>query len=266
MLHLIGLGLDWGDLSLTALEVINQADEVYLEAYTSVSNWSVDRLKRLIGKKITVLDRKDVEEGQAEPSSAGPRRTSSAREKPFFREAHLKNIALLFHGDPLTATTHIEILLEAKKRKIKTKIIHSNSILTAVAETGLSLYKFGKVASIPLPEKGFAPGSFYDILKDNQSIYAHTLFLLDLKPKKRIFLTIPKAIKILLDLTKRRKEKAFTEKTFCIGCARLGTETQKIKAGTAKQLVRENWGNPPYCLIVPAKLHFKEEEFLKTLQ
>jgi len=249
MLYLIGLGLDWGDLSSKALEAINQSDEVYLEAYTSVSNWSVDRLKRLIGKKVEALDRKQTEEVM-----------------PFLEQAHLKNIVLLVHGDPLTATTHIEILLKAKKKKIKTKLIHSNSILTAVAETGLSLYKFGKTASIPLPEKGFAPGSFYDILKENQSINAHTLFLLDLQPDKKRFMTVPQAIKILLDLTKRRKENAFTEKISCIGCARLGTDTQKIKAGTAKQLTRENWGNPPYCLIVPAKLHFKEEEFIRTLK
>lgn len=249
MLYLIGLGLAWGDLSLKALETINQADEVYLEGYTSVSDWSVDRLKRLIGKKVEVLDREGVEE-----------------EKPFLKEAHLKNIILLVHGDPLTATTHVEILLEAKKKKIKTKIIHSNSVLTAVAATGLSVYKFGKTASIPLPEKGFAPTSFYDVLKENHSIAAHTLFLLDLKPQQKKFLTIKKAIEILLDITKRRKENLFSERTFCIGCARLGAEAQKIKAGTAKQLARENWGNPPYCLIVPAKLHFKEEEFIRTLK
>jgi len=248
MLYLIGLGLSWGDLSMRALEAINQSDEVYLEGYTSVSDWSVDRLKRLIGKKVEVLDRKQTEEVM-----------------PYLKEAHVKDVALLVYGDPLSATTHVEILLEAKKKKIKTKILHSNSVLTAVAETGLSIYKFGKTASIPLPEKGFAPSSFYDALKENQSIDAHTLFLLDLKPPKT-FMTIPQAIKTLLDIAKKRKEQTFTERTFCIGCARLGTETQKIKAGTAKILARENWGNPPYCLIVPAKLHFKEEEFLRTLK
>lgn len=249
MLYLIGLGLAWGDLSMKALEAINKSDEVYLEAYTSISDWSVDRLKRLVGKKIIVLDRKQTEE-----------------EMLFLKQAHLKDIALLVHGDPLSATTHAEILLQAKKKKIKTKIIHSSSVLTAVAETGLSLYKFGKTASIPLPEKGFAPSSFYDVLKENQSIGAHTLFLLDLKPAQKKFMTIPNAIKTLLEISKKRKEKFFTEKTLCIGCARLGTETQKIKAGTAKQLARESWGNLPYCLIVPAKLHFKEEEFIRTLK
>lgn len=265
MLYLIGLGLAWGDLSMKALEAINQSDEVYLEGYTSVSDWSVDRLKRLIGKNIVILDRKQTEEVM-----------------PYLKEAHVKDVALLVYGDPLSATTHVEILLQAKKKKIKTKIIHSNSVLTAVSETGLSIYKFGKTASIPLPEKGFAPSSFYDALKENQSIDAHTLFLLDLKPPKT-FMTIPQAIKTLLDIAKKRNpsrtsstgpsktkvllgEQIFTERTFCIGCARLGTETQKIKAGTAKILARENWGNPPYCLIVPAKLNFKEEEFIKKLK
>jgi len=248
MLYLVGLGLDWGDLSFKALEIINQSDIIYLEGYTSVSNWSVEKLSRLIGKKIQTLDRKQTEEVM-----------------PFLDEAKTKKVVLLVHGDPLSATTHMEILSEAEKRKIKAEVIHSNSILTAVGETGLSLYKFGKTASIPLPEKDFKPTSFYDVLKENLSINAHTLFLLDLKPEEKKFITIPLAIKTLLSIAESRKEDLFTEETFCIGCARLGTKAKKIKAGSAKQLIKETWGEPPYCLIVPAKLNFKEEEYVRGM-
>ena len=241
MLYLVGLGLAWKDLSLKALEAINSCDEVYLENYTSVADFSVNKLSKLIGKEVIKLNRKQVEE-----------------EKLFLKEAHLKDTALLIYGDPLSATTHLEILQEYKKKKIQIQIIHSNSILTVVAETGLSLYKFGKTASIPLPEKGFEPESFYDILKENQKIKAHTLFLLDLR------LAIPETINQLLRISQKRKDKLFTENTLCIGCARLGQKNQKIKSGKAKELLKENWGNAPFCLIVPSELHFIEEASIKS--
>jgi len=248
MLNLIGLGLDWKDLSLKALEVLNKCDEVYLENYTSLSNYTILQLEKLIGKKIKVLGRKQTEE-----------------EMPFLKEAHLKDVALLIYGDPLSATTHFEILEIAKKKKVETKIIHAPSIFTAIAETGLSLYKFGKVASIPIPEKNFAPESFFDILKENLLIGAHTLFLLDLKPDLNKFLSIKDAIDILLKINLKRKENSFTENTFVIGCARLGTTDSLIKCGKAKDILKINFGEPPYCLIVPANLNHKEEEYLKII-
>jgi len=245
MLYLIGLGLNWKDLSLKALEALNKCDEVYLENYTSLSNYTVLQLEKLIGKKVKILGRKETEEDMS-----------------FLKEAHLKDVALLIHGDPLSATTHFEILTEAKKKNLETKIIHAPSIFTAIAETGLSLYRFGKVASIPIPEKNFSPESFFDILKENLSIGAHTLFLLDLKPDLNKFLTIKDAIDILLKINLNRKENIFTENTFVIGCARLGTTNSLIKSGKAKDISKINFGEPPYCLIVPAKLNHKEEEYL----
>lgn len=234
MLYLIGLGLSWKDISLKALEVINKCDKIYLETYTSISDFSASKLSKLIGKQVIELNRKQVEE-----------------EKLFVKESKLKDIALLVYGDPLMATTH---------QDFKAEIIHGCSIFDAVGETGLSPYKFGKVASIPIPEKNFNPESFFDILEDNKKIEAHTLFLLDLKPEK--FLTVPEALEILLNISKKRKSKIFTEDSLCIGCARLGHEDKLIKKGKAKDLIKKKFGLPPYCLIVPSKLSFKEEEFL----
>ncbi|UCD04394.1 MAG: diphthine synthase [Candidatus Woesearchaeota archaeon] len=234
MLYLIGLGLSWKDISLKALEVINKCDKIYLETYTSVSNFSSKKLSKLLGKKVIELNRKQVEE-----------------EKPFLKESKIKDVALLIYGDPLMATTHQEF---------KAEVVHGPSVFDAVGETGLSPYKFGKIASIPIPEKNFKPESFFKILEDNKKIDAHTLFLLDLKPNK--FLTIPEAIKILLEISKKRKSKSFTNDTLCVGCARLGHSDSFIKKGKAKDLIKKKFGNPPYCLIIPAKLSFKEEEFL----
>lgn len=245
MLYLIGLGLSWKDLSIKALEALQKCDKVYLEAYTSLADFSKLQLERLVGKKLEALTRKQVEEDQ-----------------PFFRQG-IKDVALLVYGDPLSATTHFEMLSEARKRKLKVEVIHAPSVLTAVAETGLSLYRFGKTASIPLPEKNFQPESFYDILEENQKADAHTLFLLDLKPEKEQFLSIGDALEILFNIARNRNSKLVAEKTMCIGCARLGQPDQKVVYAAARQLQKADFGKPPYCLIIPAKLNFKEEEFLE---
>ena len=69
----------------------------------------------------------------------------------------------------MVATTHSDIILQAKKQGIKTKIIHSSSIFSAIAETGLQIYKFGKTTSIPYPEGKYMPTSPYKVVKDNLS-------------------------------------------------------------------------------------------------
>lgn len=247
MLKVIGIGLSWKDISLKGLEAIHECDEVYLEGYTSLSDFTPEKLEKLVGKKIIILNRKGVEE-----------------EQPYLKSAKSGNVALLIYGDPLSATTHYELIQEARNKDIKVEIIHAPSIFTAVAETGLSLYRFGRVASIPFEREGFEPRSFFEILKQNVAQKAHTLFLLDLDPKNEKFLSIKEAV--------TRLEKLYSgsgilpESAKLIGCARLGTSTQIIKAGTASELKKFDFGKPPFCLIVPADLNFKEEEYLNGTQ
>lgn len=237
MLKIIGLGLSWKDISLKGLEAIHDSQEIYLENYTSISDFSVSKLERLIGKKIKILNREDVEEKQV-----------------FLNESGGKDVVLLVYGDPLSATTHYEILKEAKKRGIFVEVIHAPSIFSAVAETGLSLYRFGQTASIPFKKEGFEPDSFFNILQKNLKANSHTLFLLDLDPESKEFLSISKTLDYLLALTKLPDT--------LVACARLGSPTQIIKVGNASELRKLNFGEPPYCLIIPAKLNFKEKEYL----
>ena len=103
----------------------------------------------------------------------------------------------------------------------------------------------------------------YDVLKDNLSLGLHTLFLLDLNPEEEKFMSVNDAIRYLLKVELKQNQKIFSEKTFCIGCARIGSESQIIKAGAAKDLLKYNFGKQVHCLIVPGKLHFMEEEALK---
>ncbi|MBN2454073.1 diphthine synthase, partial [Candidatus Woesearchaeota archaeon] len=202
-------------------------------------------LEKLYGKKITLAERELVEQSDEIVAHA---------------KGH--DAALLVIGDPLTATTHLDIIMRARKENVKVGVVHNASITSAVGITGLQVYKFGKTVTIPFPEINFKPEIFYEVLKQNMILGLHTLLLLDLKPKESKFMTIAQAIETLLGIEGKRKEDVFNERTMCIGCARVGSEGQKIAYGTAGHLKKVDFGKPPYSLIVPGELHFMEEEAL----
>ena len=245
-LHFIGLGLNnEKDITINGLETIKKCDAVYLENYTSVINCKKEDLEKLYNKKIILAGRDLVESDDNE----------------ILKCAKNKNTAFLVFGDPLAATTHIDLFLRAKKEGIACSVLHNASIITAVGITGLQIYKFGKTTSIPLENENVETP--YDVLKDNLSLGLHTLFLLDLDLGEEKFISVNDALRYLLRTEIKRNEKIFSEKIFCIGCARIGSENQLIKYASAKVLLKQNFGKSPHCLIVPGKLHFMEEEALK---
>ncbi|MBD3303650.1 diphthine synthase [Candidatus Woesearchaeota archaeon] len=251
-LYFIGLGLnDEKDISVKGLNLVKKADFVYLENYTAVLNCPIEAIEKLYEKKIILADRNMVEKDP---------------EKTILKDAKDRNVAFLVVGDPFGATTHMDLLMRAKKAGIKTQVIHSASIISAIGITGLQVYKFGKTTSIPFPEKDFEPETPYDVIKENQKIGLHTLSLLDLRPKENKFMTINDAINTLLKIEMRRNEKVFTSNTFCIGCAKIGSLDQKIKAGKASELLKYNFGPGLHCLVVPGKMHFAEEEVVERFK
>jgi diphthine methyl ester synthase len=257
MLYLIGLGLgNEQDITVNGLEAVKKCDIIYLENYTSRLQCDVSKLEKLYGKKIILAERGDVEGDE------------SKNENPILENAKTKKVALLVIGDPMGATTHTDMLLRCKELEIKFEVIHNASILNAIGIVGLELYKYGKTTSIPFPEPNFKPETAYDVLKLNKRNGLHTLCLLDLRPSEERFMTVNDGIKIILDIgkekvkRKREKKALFKEDTFCIGCARIGSDNF-IRAGKAKDLLEIDFGKPPHCLIVPGKMHFIEDEAMK---
>jgi len=241
MLYLIGLGIwDEKDLSLRGVEVCKKSKEVYAELYTSRWGGSLKNLEKLAGKKIRILGRSDLEENS----------------RLLIEKAKTRDIAILFPGDPLSATTHLSLVSEALQEKIPVKIIHSSSIFTAVAECGLSLYNFGKVVSIPTPQKNFQPSCFADSILENKKLGLHTLVLLD------IGMPVSQGIDILLGLEKSLKKKISGQKI--VACSALGSEKQKILYRSAGSLISSDL-EPPSVLIIPGKMHFTEKEFLEKM-
>ena len=245
-LYFIGLGLNnEKDITVAGLEAVKKCDGVYLESYTSVLNCAKGDLEKFYGKKI-ISARRNLVEGD---------------DNEIIENAKTKNVAFLVIGDPMAATTHIDLYLRAKKEEIKCEVIHNASIISAVGVTGLQLYKFGKVTSTPLENENVETP--YDVLKDNLKSGLHTLFLLDLNPDEEKYMSVTDAIRYLLKIELKRNERVFSERTLCVGCARIGSKDQVIKAGSAGALLKHDFGKPVHCLIVPGKMHFMEEETLK---
>lgn len=238
-LYMIGLGLnDAKDITVKGLEAVKKCSKIYLESYTSLLQCPVEELEELYGKKIILADR-DLVEKKAEDT--------------ILKDAEEGDSAFLVVGDIFGATTHTDLKLRAFEKGIEVHVIHNASVLNAVGITGLELYKFGKITSIPFENENVkAP---YEVLLKNMESGLHTLFLLDLRPDEGKFLTIKNAVKYLMKL-------GVTEKTKAVGCARLGSKNPKIVYDDIVNLQDADFGNAPFCLIIPAELHFIEEDAL----
>jgi diphthine synthase len=237
MIYLIGLGLNEKGISLEGLEALKKCKKIYLENYTVDFPYSFETLVKSLGVRIIPAGRDFIEDM-----------------KVLLDEAKKENIALLVYGSPLTATTHISLIVEAQKQGIEYKIIYGASVFDAVAETGLQIYKFGKITSMPKWVQSYEPTSFMKIVKENQKINAHSLILID------IGLNIEDAIRELEESAKKEKIKIGK----IILCSRLGTKESRIiyrEIDKLKNLKIEK----PYCIIIPSKLHFIEEEALERM-
>ena len=249
MLVFVGFGLfDEKDITLKGLDEIKKADIVFAEFYTAkLTGSSKEKLGELLGKEIKILSREEVENGRI-----------------ILNEAKNKNVVFLTPGDPMTATTHVALRIQAKERGIKTKIVHGASIISAAPGLlGLQHYKFGRTTTIPFPEKNYLPESPYDVIKENKSHGLHTLILLDIK--KNRLMTANEGIKVLLRIEEKRKEKIVTPDTLMCVVARAGSDDCLISADYVKNLLSKNFGTPMHSLIIPGNLHFMEAEALVKL-
>lgn len=242
MLYLIGLGLNEKGITLEGTDAIKKCSKVYLESYTVDFPYPLENLENVVGKKIVRMDRKDVESDK------------------LVKESKKEDLALLVYGCPLFATTHMTLIEDCRKAKIGFKIIYSSSVFDAVAETGLQLYKFGKITSMPAWAKNFTPDSFMDIVKENLSIKAHSLILCD------IGLGIKDALHELKVSSKNKKIKL--EKI--IICSQLGTNDRQVYYELVDDILAKIENEDlevelPYCIIIPGEMHFMEKEALEKI-
>ncbi len=246
MLYLIGIGFNEEDLSLKAIKILRKCDFIFLERYTSMITFDPNNLKKIIGKDIRNVSRKDLEDESYK----------------IIDLARRKNVAILVIGDPLVATTHISLCLEAVKRGVDYKIIHAPSIINCILNTGISFYKIGRVVTIPLREKYPKPiRSVYDAIGYNKSRNLHTILLLDVDIEGNSYLKVKEALNYLLELEQTFKENIIREEDNIVIISKGCTDYERIIFGKIRELMSLDV-DLPATIVYLAKLSSIEKEFL----
>jgi diphthine synthase len=155
--------------------------------------------------------------------------------------------------------------MEAEKRRIKTRVVHGASVISAVMGlSGLHNYKFGKSVTIPFPDETFSETP-YDVIAQNKKLGLHTLCLLDIKAEDKRYLSIREGLNSLLKIEEKKRKRIVASDSFAVGIARAGSNNPTVKADFVKDLLVYDFGKPPCSIVFPGKLHFMEAEALIVL-
>lgn len=257
ILYFIGLGLsDERDISVKGLEIVRKSTRVFLESYTSLLNIDHARLEEFYKKKIEICYRETVEIEMNEilqsiVSEGGPDEIFS----------------FLVIGDPFCATTHSDLQLRAIKLGIRVRAIHNASIINAVGVTGMQLYSFGHIVSVPFFTEKWKPYSFVNRVVSNYQNKLHTLVLLDIRVReisdenllkgKKIydpphFMSVNVAIAQIIESVQANSIETFGDihELKAFGVARIGADDQLIRSGTLRELSTVDFGKPLHSVII----------------
>jgi len=272
-LILIGMGPGTvGSMTTEAISAAKSADFRRYEAYTAL--WSDDELaelEQLIGPIERVM-RPEIE---------------NPEEILGLAKNHV--VAVLIVGDPLQATTHVDLQLQANEQGIECEVIHGISITNLVTGAiGLSNYKFGRQTTLTYPYSGWIATSPLEVIAVNRGMGLHTLALLDLDPTgagtgeqrpmqpvdavESLNAMANKLVESVEDMPaespfERLKVESFVKTCSEISslnvvlCSDMGTEDQSIVATTVDALANEQGGRLN-CLVFPASTSDVEEKAL----
>jgi diphthine synthase len=247
----VGLGLyDEKDITLRGFSELENCGKIFAEFYTSnLVGLDKNTFEKKLGKTLEILTREETENGNK-----------------ILEYASQEKVGFLTCGDPMIATTHVDLRLRAMRKGIDTKIVHSGSIITAAPGLlGLQNYKFGRSTTLAFPEKEYFPTSPYTTIKENKERGLHTLVLLDIQADKDIYMTANQGMELLLKMEEKIGEKMLDEDSVICIVARAGSLDPIIAANSVKKLLNKNFGPPLHTLIVPGKLHFMEIEALEII-
>ena len=273
-LLLIGMGPGRiGSMTIEARNAAKSADFRRYEAYTAL--WPENELQSLendIGPIEKVM-RPEVEN----PAE-------------ILELAKQSLVALLVVGDPLQATTHVDLQLQAMESGVECMVFHGISITTLVTGSiGLSNYRFGRQTTITYPYGGWVATSPLEVIAVNLLQNQHTLALLDLDPTgagtgQQVPMQPADAVESLhlmrnklddsidnmdmgsaLDSMRKDACKLFLSdelnERIVVLCADMGTDDEKITCTTIGQLSNIEGGRLN-CLIFPAITSEVEERAL----
>ncbi len=274
-LILIGMGPGGvSGMTVAALDAAKKADYRRYEAYTAL--WSDDDLSTLEAEigEIQKVMRPEVE-------------------NPVELLQLAKNgiVALLVVGDPLQATTHVDLQLQAKEAGVDCTVIHGISVTGLVTGSiGLSNYRFGRQTTLTYPYGGWVATSPLEVIALNRMQGLHTLALLDLDPTgEGVGGQVPmqpkdaaNAMFLMAEKLKNSYEEMPCESTFdnlkieackaicedvgslmVVLCSDMGTPEQEITYLPLSDLSSAKVGRL-HCLVIPAKLSDVEDSAIRS--
>ncbi len=166
-LWLIGIGPgNLEQMTILAKDVAKNCYRLYLEGYTAIlPEEEEEKLKDLLGPWEKIM--RDAVEMPVE----------------LLMEAKTKPIGLLVVGDPMQATTHIDLEAHCEERGINFHIVPGISATSlAVSLSGMQSYRFGRQITLPYSYRNYLPISPLETYIKNHDFGLHTLVLLDLDP------------------------------------------------------------------------------------
>jgi diphthine synthase len=248
MLYLIGLGLNPKQLTIEGLHAAQRCDTLYLETYTSTySEGTRSQLETILHTKIIPRNREQMEDQMEE----------------LVKDSATKHIGILVFGNPLSATTHVSLLMECTAQKIPFRVIPGISIFSYRGMKGLDEYRFGRTTTFVFPQEGFEPLSTFDVIVENKKAGLHTHCLFDLHPEKQRFMTINEAITFIERASHARE--VSTHSWIGVGIAGAGHVNEQWYAGKLGGLKKKEWTAFPQSLIICGELTPYEREALQTL-
>ncbi|MFW6436312.1 MAG: diphthine synthase, partial [Halococcoides sp.] len=243
MLTFVGLGLyDERSVTQRGADAIASADRVFVETYTS----------RLMGA--TIADLEAAHDRTFDPCDRDRVERDPA---PILDAAQSGDAIFCVVGDPMVATTHVDLRLRAIDRDIETRVIHGTTAQTAASSlTGLQNYRFGPATTIPFPETHDGlPDSVTDRIAENRERDCHTLAFLDIDRANDRYLRADRAAGLLAE----------DRDGLGVVVARAGSSEPLVEADRLSALAERSFGDPLHMLIVPAELHPLERDALRAL-
>ncbi|MCW6159956.1 MAG: diphthine synthase [Candidatus Micrarchaeales archaeon] len=250
MLYLIGIGLNKKDFPIGAVDLCEKCD-VYIDRYTTFVD--DERMSYITG----LLEKKPVELGRAQMEEELPELLGEAKER---------DVALLIGGDPLVATTHKIIFIEAKKAGVRVEVRHASSILSAIiGESGLDFYRFGAICTVSRWTTNYTPTSFYETIKKNRSNNLHSIVLLDYDPVKNSSLETKEAIRIMEAAEAQYKSGIITDDSAVFIMHKIALDDQQKLLTTIREAKRLTFPSGPTAMIIPANLSDIEKETIESM-
>ncbi|MDP7002138.1 MAG: diphthine synthase [Candidatus Thalassarchaeaceae archaeon] len=254
-LWLVGLGPgDLEHMTDRAKTVARSCKKRYLEGYTAV------------------LPR-EQEEAMEEILGPWERLMRPSVENPdsLLEEASDAPIALLVVGDPMQATTHIDLEARCAELGVGFEVVPGMSATSlAVSLSGLQSYRFGRQVTLPYTYGDYLAISPLEMIDANFIRGLHTLVLLDLDPTGMGFdpprpMQPDEAVTIIERMVDRFTQENGMKESLEVPVTNwdgillsdIGTDSQRVVSGTLGELARVG-GGWIHTLILPANMSDNE--------